>query len=116
MPAIIEILFSRDSSRNHSHVHLGRISTVQSYLVHSGLHNLKVIAIICGPALSMRRLREIILNHVCNIQYVVKLIKRLLIEIYVNNLKCTKVRVADEWIYRRTIEHFNSGKIENIYI
>ena len=33
MIAIIEILFSRDSSRNHSHVIRGRISTLQSYLV-----------------------------------------------------------------------------------
>ena len=31
--AIIENLFLRDLSRNHSHVILGRISTLQSYLV-----------------------------------------------------------------------------------
>ena len=33
MIAIIEILFSPDSSRNHSHVTRGQISTLQSYLV-----------------------------------------------------------------------------------
>ena len=33
MIAIIEILFSRDSSGNHNHVTRGRISTLQSYLV-----------------------------------------------------------------------------------
>ena len=33
MTAIIEILFSRDSSRNYSHVIQGRISTLQSILV-----------------------------------------------------------------------------------
>ena len=33
MLAIIENLFSRDSSRNHSHLTLGRFSTLQAYLV-----------------------------------------------------------------------------------
>ena len=32
MLANIEILFSRDSSRNHSHVILGRFLTLQAYL------------------------------------------------------------------------------------
>ena len=34
--AIIENLFSRDSSRNHSHVILGRFSTLQAYIVRFG--------------------------------------------------------------------------------
>ena len=33
MLAIIENLFSRDSSRNHGHVTLGRFSALQAYLV-----------------------------------------------------------------------------------
>ena len=33
MRAIIKILFSRDSFRNHSHVNLGRFPTLQTYLV-----------------------------------------------------------------------------------
>ena len=33
MTTVIEILFSRDLFRNHSHVTLGRISTLRSYLV-----------------------------------------------------------------------------------
>ena len=36
MLAIIENLFSRDSSRNHSHVTLGRFSRLQAYLVRFG--------------------------------------------------------------------------------
>ena len=33
MIAIIENLFSRDSSRNHSHVILGRFSRLQAYMI-----------------------------------------------------------------------------------
>ena len=36
MLAIIDFLFSRDSNRNHSHVLLGRFSTLQAYLVPIG--------------------------------------------------------------------------------
>ena len=36
MLAMIEIWFSRESSRNHNHVILGQISTLQAYLIRFG--------------------------------------------------------------------------------
>ena len=50
MIAIFEILFSRDSSRNHYHVTRGRFSRLQSYMVPF----LQIIAIICGSPLSLK--------------------------------------------------------------
>ena len=45
MLAIIKILFSRDSSKNHSYVTLGQFLTFQAYLVLFVI----MIAIIFGP-------------------------------------------------------------------
>ena len=45
MIAIIQNFFSRDSFKNDSHLTLGRIATLQSYMVRFGV----VIAFILGP-------------------------------------------------------------------
>ena len=49
MLAITKILFSRDSSKNHSYVTLGQFLTLQAYLVPVII----IIATICSPALYM---------------------------------------------------------------
>ena len=95
MLANIENLFSRDSSRNHSHVPLGRFPLLQAYMVPIVImiaslfspHNnhrcshirppplIKSIASISGPALYRKSLIECSLSSMVHLEHLINRMK-----------------------------------------